>query len=48
MDNVRKIVPKDNVDKPMCQDQNAIQIYGCIQTWEETTEVLLNDVNVIE
>ena len=44
MDNVCKAVPKDNVDKQMCREQNALQEYGCIQNCEETTEVFLNDV----
>jgi hypothetical protein len=43
MDNMRKAVPKDNVDKQMCQEQNALQEYRCIQNCEET-EVFLNDV----
>jgi hypothetical protein len=45
MDNVRKVVPKDNVDKSkmMYQEQNALREYGCIQNCEETTEVPLND-----
>ena len=44
MDDVCKAVPKDNVNKPMFQKQNAPQEYGCIQTCEETTEVFLDGV----
>ena len=47
MDNVRKVVPKDNVDKSktMYQEQTSLREFGpgCIQNCEETTEVPLND-----
>ena len=45
MDNVRKVLAKDNVDKSkmMCQEQNVLREYGYIQICEETTEVPLND-----
>ena len=45
MDNVRKVLAKDNVDKSkmMYQGQTVLREYGCIQNCEETTEVPLND-----
>ena len=47
MDNVRKVVPKDNASvdksKTMYQEQNDLREYRCIQKYEETTEVPLKD-----
>ena len=45
MDNVRKVLAKDNVDKSkmMYQGENVLREYGCIQNCEETTKVPSND-----
>ena len=45
MDDVRKVLAKDNVDKSkmMYQGEKVLREYGCIQNCEETTEVPLND-----
>ena len=47
MDNVRKVLAKDNVDKSkmMYQGQNVLREYGCIQNCEETTKVPSNDLS---